>query len=109
MGKRRRRKAPAEEELPMLDTEVVGSILALLPPPLPTLRVCPRGQTLFDVFDPDNRLLGSCRSEMLAVWNAVTAAEEMSRSGMAVRVVTVGETGDVEQFVARPRLQGPPA
>lgn len=106
MGKRSRRKpvpADDEEELPMLDTEVIRSIAALLPSTLPTLRVCSRGLTEFDVFDQDGRLVGTARNEMQAVWSAVTAAEELSQSGVTVRVVTARETGDVEQFVARPR------
>lgn len=106
MGKRSRKKpvpADDEEELPMLDTEVIRSIAALLPSTLPTLRVCSRGLAEFDVFDQDGRLVGSARNEMQAVWSAVTAAEELSQSGITVRVVTARETGDVEQFVARPR------
>lgn len=87
----------------MLDTEVIRSIAALLPSTLPTLRVCSRGLTEFDVFDQDGRLVGTARNEMQAVWSAVTAAEELSQSGVTVRVVTARETGDVEQFVARPR------
>lgn len=106
MGKRSRRKpvpADDEEELPMLDTEVIRSIAALLPSTLPTLRVCSRGLTEFDVFDQDGRLVGTARNEMQAVWSAVTAAEELSQSGITVRVVTARESGDVEQYVARPR------
>lgn len=108
MGKRSRRKpAPRtdddEEELPMLDTEVIASVAALLPSTLPTLRVCSRGLTQFDVFDQNGRLVGTSRNEMQAIWNAVTAAEELSKSGVTVRVVTARASGDVEQFVARPR------
>lgn len=106
MGKRSRRKpvpADVEDELPMLDTEVIASIAALLPSTLPTLRVCSRGLTEFDVFDQDGKLVGTSHNEMQAIWSAVTAAEELSQSGVTVRVVTARETGDVEQFVARPR------
>lgn len=106
MGKRSRRQpvpADEEEELPMLDTEVIASVAALLPSTLPTLRVCSRGLTEFDVFDQNGRLVGTAHSEMQAVWSAVTAAEELSQSGVCVRVVTAREAGDVEQFVARPR------
>lgn len=87
----------------MLDTEVIASVAALLPSTLPTLRVCSRGLTQFDVFDQDGRLVGTSRNEMQAIWNAVTAAEELSKSGVTVRVVTARASGDVEQFVARPR------
>ena len=87
----------------MLDTEVIASIAALLPSTLPTLRVCSRGLTQFDVFDQNGRLVGTSRNEMQAIWNAVTAAEELSKSGVTVRVVTARASGDVEQFVARPR------
>lgn len=106
MGKRsRKRPVPAddEEELPMLDTEVIASIAALLPSTLPTLRICSRGLTEFDVFDQNGRLVGTSRNEMQAIWSAVAAAEELSQTGVCVRVVTARETGDVEQFVARPR------
>jgi len=87
----------------MLDTEVIASVAALLPSTLPTLRVCSRGLTQFDVFDQNGRLVGTSRNEMQAIWNAVTAAEELSKSGVTVRVVTARASGDVEQFVARPR------
>lgn len=107
MGKRNRRKPilradDTEEELPMLEGEVIASIAALLPATLPTLRVCSRGLTAFDVFDQEGRLVGSAHNEMLAIWSAVTAAEEISRSGVTVRVVMARESGDIEQFVARP-------
>lgn len=106
MGKRSRRKpvpADDEEELPMLDTEVIASVAALLPSTLPTLRICSHGLTEFDVFDQDGKLVGTARDEMQAIWSAVTAAEELSQTGICVRVVMARETGDVEQFVARPR------
>lgn len=108
MGKRSRRKPVPrpdddEDELPMLDTEVIASIAALLPSTLPTLRVCSRGLSQFDVFDQEGKLLGTSRNEMQAIWSAVTAAEELSQSGVCVRVVTARESGDVEQYVARPR------
>lgn len=106
MGKRSRRKpAPQDEEdeLPVLDGEVIASVAALLPATPPTLRVCSRGLTLFDVFDQDGRLVGTAANEMQAIWSAVTAAEELSQSGLTVRVVTARASGDVEQFVARPR------
>jgi hypothetical protein len=86
----------------MLDGEVIASVAALLPATLPTLRVCSRGRSAFDVFDEHGKLVGSSGNEMQAIWSAVTAAEEMSRSGVTVRVVMARESGDVEQFVARP-------
>lgn len=108
MARRSRRKPVPrdeedEDELPMLDGEVIASIAALLPSTLPTLRVCSRGLTQFDVFDQDGQLVGTSRNEIQAIWSAVTAAEELSKSGVTVRVVTAHESGDVEQFVARPR------
>jgi len=106
MGRRSRRKPVPpdeyEDELPMLDGEVIASIAALLPSTLPTLRVCSRGLTQFDVFDQEGHLVGTSRNEIQAIWSAVTAAEELSKSGVTVRVVTARESGDVEQFVARP-------
>ena len=104
MGKRSRRKPRAEEEdeLPVLDGEVIRSVAALLPATLPTLRVCSRGLSQFDVFDQDGHLVGTSRNEIQAIWGAVTTAEELSKSGVTVRVVTAHESGDVEQFVARP-------
>ena len=62
-----------------------------------------RGLTQFDVFDQDGQLVGTSLSEIQAIWSAVTAAEELSKSGVTVRVVTARASGDVEQFVARPR------
>lgn len=104
MSRRSRRKPrdEDEDELPMLDGEVIHSVAALLPSTLPTLRVCSRGLTQFDVFDQDGQLVGTSRNEIQAIWSAVTAAEELSKSGVTVRVVTAHESGDVEQFVARP-------
>lgn len=107
MSKRSRRKPvprdDEEDELPMLDGEVIHSVAALLPATLPTLRVCSRGRTQFDVFDQDGHLVGTSRNEIQAIWSAVTTAEELCKSGVTVRVVTAHESGDVEQFVARPR------
>ena len=106
MGRRSRRKPVPrdedEDELPMLDGEVIASIAALLPSTPPTLRVCSRGLTQFDVFDQNGQLVGTARNEIQAIWSAVTTAEELSKSGVTVRVVTAHESGDIEQFVARP-------
>jgi hypothetical protein len=50
-----------------------------------------------------DRLLGTSQNEMMAVWSAVAAAEQMAKSGQTVRVIARREGRDIEQFVARPK------
>ena len=66
-----------------------------------TLRVqlVPSGR--FEIRHGD-RLLGTSQNEMMAVWSAVGAAEQMAKSGQTVRVVLGQEDGDTEEFVASP-------
>lgn len=65
-----------------------------------TLRVRPLPDGRFEVRDGD-RVLGTSQNEMMAVWSAVSAAEEMSRSVGMVRVVSIRDGVEVEEFVAR--------
>lgn len=68
---------------------------------LKTLRVQPGEHGRFEVRD-GKRLLGTSQDEIMAVWTAVTVAEEMTKSGRTVRVVTRRKGDEVEEFVARP-------
>ena len=68
---------------------------------LKTLRVQPGALGRYEVRD-GQRLLGTSQNELMAIWSAVSAAEEMTRSGRTVRVVAVHDGNEVEEFVARP-------
>ena len=50
------------------------------------------------------RLLGTSQNEMMAVWSAVGAAEQMAKSGQTARVLMGRDGDDSEEFVARPSL-----
>lgn len=67
-----------------------------------TLRVQPLPSGRFEIRHGD-RLLGTSQNEMMALWSAVEAAEQMARSGQTVRVVLRQQGGDTEAFVARPK------
>jgi transketolase C-terminal domain/subunit len=54
----------------------------------------------FEVRNGDD-LLGTSGNEMLAIWSAVFAAEEIAKSGCDVRVVAVRDGRDIEEFCAR--------
>ena len=68
---------------------------------LKTLRVQLGAHGRFEVRE-GKRLLGTSQNEMMAVWTAIAAAEEMTKSGGTVRVVARREGEEVEEFVARP-------
>jgi hypothetical protein len=72
-----------------------------------TLRVAPivERRGYFQVVDDENRILGTSKNEMMAIWAAVIAAEEISKSGCSVRVVAFRHGKYVEEFVARPPQQ----
>ena len=70
--------------------------------PSVTLRVQAVPSGRFEIRQ-DDRLLGTSQNEMMAVWSAVAAAEQMAKSGRTVRVVARREGRDIEQFVARPK------
>ena len=67
-----------------------------------TLRVQPLPSGRFEIRHGD-RLLGTSQNEMMALWSAVGAAEQMAKSGQTVRVVLRQQGGDTESFVARPK------
>ena len=67
-----------------------------------TLRVQPLPSGRFEVRHGD-RLLGTSQNEMMALWSAVGAAEQMAQSGQTIRVIVRREDGDTEEFVARPK------
>ena len=48
------------------------------------------------------RLLGTSQNEMMAVWSAVGAAEQMAKFGQTARVVTGREGDENVEFVASP-------
>ena len=66
-----------------------------------TLRVQSLPSGRFEVRHGD-RLLGTSQNEMMALWSAVGAAEQMARSGQTVRVVLRQQGGETEAFVASP-------
>ena len=66
-----------------------------------TLRVQSVSSGRFEVRDGD-RLLGTSQNEMMAVWSAVGAAEQMAKSGQTARVVVGRQGDDSEAFVASP-------
>jgi hypothetical protein len=67
-----------------------------------TLRVHPAGKERFEVCSDDGKILGTSQNEMMAIWTAVFAAEEISKSGSVVRVVSERAGREVEEFVATP-------
>ncbi len=67
-----------------------------------TLRVQAVPSGRFEVRHGD-RLLGTSQNEMMALWSAVGAAEQMAKSGQTVRVVLRQPGGDTEAVVARPK------
>jgi len=79
-----------------IDNAQASSILQV------TLRVQPLPSGRFEIRHGD-RLLGTSQNEMMALWSAVGAAEQMAKSGQTVRVVLRQQGGDTEAFVARPK------
>jgi hypothetical protein len=67
-----------------------------------TLRIHPRGDGRFQVRNGD-LILGTSHNEMLAVWTAVMAADELAKLGNTVRVVRSTAGRDVEEYVAQGR------
>jgi hypothetical protein len=66
-----------------------------------TLRVEQGAHGRYEVRD-GKRLLGTSQNEMMAIWSAVAAAEEMTKSGRTVRVVADHDGHEIEEFIARP-------
>ena len=48
----------------------------------------------------DGRELGSSRSEVSALWAAVTAAEGMAKKNVSVRVVAIRGGREIQEFIA---------
>lgn len=69
--------------------------------PTLTLRVQRGFGGFFEILNGE-RVLGSSQNEMLAVWTAVHAAEEIAKSGHLVRVTVQRGGREVEEFVAKP-------
>jgi len=67
-----------------------------------TLRIHVRADGRFQVRNGD-LVLGTSHNEMLAVWTAVMAADELAKLGNTVRVVRNAAGRDVEEYVARGR------
>lgn len=67
-----------------------------------TLRIDARVDGRFQVRNGD-LILGTSHNEMLAVWTAVMAADELAKLGNTVRVVRSAQGRDIEEYVARGR------
>ncbi len=67
-----------------------------------TLRIHARADGRFQVRNGD-LILGTSHNEMLAVWTAVIAADELAKSGNTVRVVRTASGRDIEEYIARGR------
>jgi hypothetical protein len=78
-----------------------------LEPDLPfprTLRVVHTGPEICEIRDENGAVQAKARTEIKALWDAVTTAEEMAKSGCTVRVLLQRGDLEVEQFVAKPVL-----
>ena len=60
----------------------------------------------FEVRADDDELLGSANDEVRAIWNAVLAADLLSKQGYRVRVLVKRGDAFIEEYVAKPQ---PPA
>jgi hypothetical protein len=69
-----------------------------------TLRIHARADGHFQVRNGD-LILGTSHNEMLAVWTAVTAADELAELENTVRVVRNAAGRDIEEYIARARRQ----
>ena len=67
-----------------------------------TLRIHARPDGIFQVRNGE-LVVGTSHNEMLAVWTAVMAADELARLGHAVRVVRTSHGRDVEEYMIRGR------
>ena len=65
-----------------------------------TLRIHAQADGRFQVRDGD-LVFGMSHNEMLAVWTAVMAADELAKLGHTVRVVRSTRGRDVEEYVVR--------
>ena len=65
-----------------------------------TLRIHARSDGGFQVRNGD-LILGTSHNEMLAVWTAVMAADELAKLGNTVRVVRNAAGREIEEYVAR--------
>lgn len=70
-----------------------------------TLFVRPLNDGRFEIREGE-RLLGTSQNEMMAVWSAVAAAEEIAKAGGVVRVVALREGEETEEFVTKPKKAG---
>jgi hypothetical protein len=67
-----------------------------------TLRIHAHADGIFQVRNGE-LVVGTSHNEMLAVWTAVMAADELARLGHAVRVVRTSHGRDVEEYMIRGR------
>ncbi len=67
-----------------------------------TLRIHAQADGRFQVRDGDF-IFGTSQNEMLAVWTAVMAADELAKAGHTVRVVRNSRGREVEEYVVRGR------
>jgi hypothetical protein len=68
-----------------------------------TLFVRPLSNGRFEILE-GQQLLGTSQNEMMAVWSAVAAAEEIAKAGRMVRVVALREGKETEEFVTKPKM-----
>jgi len=67
-----------------------------------TLRIHAQADGRFQVRDGDF-VFGTSQNEMLAVWTAVMAADELAKVGHTVRVVRNARGREIEEYVVRGR------
>ncbi len=67
-----------------------------------TLRIHAQADGRFQVRDGEF-VFGTSHNEMLAVWTAVMAADELAKAGHTVRVVRNSRGREIEEYVARGR------
>jgi hypothetical protein len=68
-------------------------------PPI-TLRIHPVLGGRVEILDGD-RVIGTSQNEMMAVWSAVTFAEELAKSGKTVRVISFRNGKEFEEHLAK--------
>jgi hypothetical protein len=67
-----------------------------------TLRIHAQPDGRFQVRDGDS-IFGTSHNEMLAVWTAVMAADELAKLGHTVRVVRTARGKEIEEYVVQGR------
>lgn len=81
------------------DTQLVAMVLADARPEITfCIQLTVGGR--YEIRQGD-RSLGTCQNEMMAIWSAVSLAQDIARTGRKVRVIRIGKAGnEVEEYVA---------